>query len=100
MRLLGATEEQIEKGSWLHGINRRVDVLAEGIAHESKVGYLSYSRSALRQIIKDVKLRKTAQISNAHWHFFRSAITGEVGADPRLLRVLDHFGIRYTIHRF
>ncbi len=99
-RLVGAPEgpeyNQVRFGKGKGA--RIVDVLYDGVANESKVGYLAYSRKNAWQIIKDAKLIKTGEVDAAHWHFFRSADTGQIGADPRLLKMLDRFGIKYTIY--
>ncbi len=79
---------------------REIDALAEGVAHESKVGFVRWTSSAKWQILKDAALVRegAAGISEAHWHFWRSDITGRIGADPRVIRLLDRKGIRYTLH--
>ena len=77
---------------------RVVDQLSKGIAHESKVGYQSLSQGIRKQVLKDAELVANHEIAGAHWHFFRSGVTGKVGATPQLLDFLTKNGIKYTIH--
>lgn len=77
---------------------RFVDQLADGVAHESKVGYASLTKRIRTQIIKDSELIKTGQIDGAHWHFFTSGVTGKGGASKPLLDFLTENGISYTVH--
>lgn len=77
---------------------REIDALAESIAHEGKVGFVGYSKDVQWQILKDAALIREGRIDGAQWHFFRSEVTGEIGADPRILRLLDRKGIPYTFH--
>ncbi|AGG65779.1 hypothetical protein [Corynebacterium callunae] len=80
--------------------NRRFDVFADGIAHESKVGYTTLTESIKKQIESDAYLMKTGQIDGAQWHFFPSEIaqSGRLGPSEPLLDLLDQHGIKYTIH--
>lgn len=78
--------------------SRRIDVLADGVAHESKVGYKSLTSGIRRQIESDAYLVETGQIEAAHWHFFASDVTGKIGPSKPLLDFLDEKGIQYTIH--
>ena len=77
---------------------RYVDQLADGIAHESKVGYTSLNKRIKTQISKDIELINTGQIDGAHWHFFTSGVTGKGGGTKPLLDYLSQNGISYTIH--
>ena len=77
---------------------RYIDQLANGIAHESKLGYTTLTQRVKTQILKDVELLKTGQISGIHWHFFESVITGKKGASKELIEFLIEMGIEYTIH--
>jgi hypothetical protein len=74
--------------------------LARGVAHEAKVGYVRYEQRYVDQILKDAEIvgRRIEDIESAHWHFFRSSVTGRVGADPRILDLLRECGIGYTIY--
>lgn len=84
-------------GTVCGGSVRVVDVLKDGVAHESKVGRVGFSAFTQRQIRKDAFLVATGQITKAVWHFTTSEYTNTVGADPRVLDLLDHVGIGYEI---
>lgn len=77
---------------------RIIDVFVDGVAHESKVGFVVLSQFTERQIQKDAWLVKHGHINGAHWHFFPSSRSNTLGADKRVLGMLDAFGIPYTIH--
>lgn len=77
---------------------RRIDVLADNIAHESKVGYASLTKSTKRQIESDAFLIDTGQIEGAYWHFYASGVTGKLGPSEPLTNLLVSHGIPYTIH--
>ena len=77
---------------------RYIDQLADGIAHESKVGYTTLTDRIRTQILKDAELINTGQIDGAHWHFFTSGVTNRGGASQPLLDFLIENGITYTIH--
>ncbi|QXT61603.1 hypothetical protein [Tessaracoccus palaemonis] len=77
---------------------RRIDVLADGVAHESKVGYLSMSPGIRAQIESDACLIATGAIKSAHWHFFASAQSNTIGATKAIVELLDKHGIPFTIH--
>ena len=49
------------------------------------------------QILKDEELIGE-EIKGAHWHFFRSSITGKIGPSEPLKKFLEERGIKYTIH--
>ncbi|MFC6235097.1 hypothetical protein ACFPZL_08395 [Leucobacter soli] len=84
--------------------SRRFDVVSKNVAHESKVGYTNLTESIRRQIQSDAHLMKQncvkekACIKSAHWHFFPSDTTNQVGASEALLDLLDELKIPYTIH--
>lgn len=94
--LLGGTRQVTFKTS--HGV-RYVDVLKDGIAHEIKVGKVKWSEFYRNQILKDAELIKAGDITGAHWHFYPSEVTGKVGADLRILKMLEQNNIPYTIHQ-
>lgn len=79
-------------------VARRFDVVANGTAHESKVGYTSLTTTVKSQIESDAFLIKNGAIQNAHWHFYASGITNQIGPSKPLLNFLDSKGIKYTIH--
>jgi DNA-directed RNA polymerase specialized sigma54-like protein len=80
---------------------RFVDVVdAKGVIHEVKSGYVKYQSSITRQIEKDAILARTSNnaIRGAVWHFVASDRSGTIGADPRILDLLEENGINYVIH--
>jgi len=79
---------------------RHLDLFSGGTAYESKVGYLKFSQAAVKQIKKDIEILQTVKkgVVNYEWHFFRSSITGKIGADVRLIQLLESGGIRIVIH--
>lgn len=81
-----------------NGVARRFDVVADGTAYESKVGYTSLTKTVKRQIESDAYLIKNGAIQNSQWHFYSSDITNQLGPTKPLLDYLDSKGISYTIH--
>lgn len=77
---------------------RIFDVVADGVAHESKVGHVVWSPSVQNQIREDAWLIENGTIEGAHWHFFASAQSNTIGASTRVFDLLDELGIPYTIH--
>lgn len=77
---------------------RRVDVFADGVAHESKVGRVYLTESIQKQILSDAYLAETGAIDSAHWHFFASSVTNTLGPSVPVMDLLDSHGIAYTIH--
>lgn len=77
---------------------RRFDVFADGVAHESKVGAVSLTQGIRSQINSDAYFMEQKMIDGAHWHFYPSGITEQLGASKPLLDLLDEKGIKYTIH--
>lgn len=78
--------------------SRIFDVLADGVAHESKVGYVSLTAGIRAQINSDAYLISKGNINAAHWHFYPSGITDQVGANKKVISLLEEKGIKYTIH--
>ncbi|WP_156364895.1 hypothetical protein [Aeromicrobium sp. Leaf245] len=81
-----------------NSVRRRFDVVADGIAHESKVGKVSLTASVEKQLRSDAYLIETGAIEGAHWHFFASSASNTLGSSKRLLDRLDELNIPYTIH--
>lgn len=79
-----------------HG--RLVDVLADGVAHETRLGYVTLTPAIAKQIRSDAFLVDSGQIDGAHWHFFASSRSNSVGASAGVISLLEEFGIKYTIH--
>jgi len=77
---------------------RYVDRLAEGVAHESKVGYTTLTSNIQRQIAKDAELMATGKVDEVVWHFFQSPVTGLVGPSGPLEEALDAAGISWVVH--
>ena len=78
---------------------RYVDIYYENIAYEAKVGYTCLSQRIKIQILKDVWLLKNnPDVEGVVWEFFKSDITGRVGASQQLLDFLTANGIEYVIH--
>jgi Mg-chelatase subunit ChlD len=82
------------------GKGRRVDVMgADRVIRESKVGYVRNSKRIRDQIEKDAYIiGKYDEVDSAHWHFFASARSNSIGADPAILQLLEAKKIPYTIH--
>lgn len=79
-----------------HG--RFVDIVdVAGDFHEVKSGYVTLRSRISRQIEKDALLRQQQSI-DVTWHFVASNRSGSLGADPRVLDLLDEAGISYVIH--
>lgn len=69
------------------------------MAHESKVGYTSLTKKFIgKQIQKDAWLIDNGRIVESHWHFFRSPVTGKIGATKPLLKKLNRDGFKIKIH--
>jgi len=97
LKQLGGESQQYFKTTGIPR-GRFVDQLVDGIANESKVGYTSLTKSIQTQILKDVELISKGKIDGAVWHFYKSPITGQVGASQPLLNELSKYGIPYIIH--
>lgn len=79
-----------------HG--RFIDVLADKVAHESKVGYVTLTPGIMKQIQTDAHFVRTGVITESHWHFYPSGITGQMGASKQVLDLLEAEGIKFTNH--
>ncbi len=79
---------------------RKIDNLSLRHAREAKVGYKAWGTAIWEQIRKDGEILRTGigDINKYTWHFFRSATTGKVGADPRVLQALRENNILFVIH--
>lgn len=91
---------QVYKRTSLGG--RYIDVLdTSGIAHESKVGYVTLTKRIRTQIDKDsllIKSKSEKDIKGAKWHFFRSSKNGKIGPSKSVKNYLKLKGISYKIH--
>ena len=83
-----------------NAVLRRFDVLADNVAHESKVGRVNLTPSIERQIRSDAYLvaKGDSDIEGAHWDFFASSGSNTMGASEPVLDLLDELGISYTFH--
>lgn len=79
-------------------VARKSDVVADGTAHEVKVGYTVLTASVQAQIFSDAYLVKKEVVENAHWHFYPSGYTNQLGASKEVLDLLEKKKIKYTIH--
>lgn len=77
--------------------SRIVDVLEGDVAHQSQVGRVPFSAAIQRQIRKDGCLLTRHLVKKVVWHFVSSSATDTLGADPRVLDLLDRLGIEYEI---
>lgn len=78
--------------------HRKFDVFADGVAHESKVGYVSLQPSIRKQIESDAFLIESGEITKAHWHFYPSGKSHKMGPNRDVIDLLDEKGIPYTIY--
>lgn len=79
--------------------DRRIDQLVDGVAHESKVGYITLTKDIQTQIAKDVELISTGQVKSVKWTFFESPTTGKAGASKPLMDALNNAGITTELIR-
>lgn len=78
---------------------RFIDVFADGVAHESKVGYASLTDFVKKQVQKDVYARDVlGEVDDIVWHFFESGVTGKQGPSGPLYDYLIENGIEVIIH--
>ena len=80
------------------GTIRIFDVFVDGVAHEAKVGHVTWSTFTRNQLAKDAWLVKSGSIKGAHWHFSASSRSNTIGADQRVFDFLEKHKIPYTIH--
>lgn len=79
--------------------NARIfDAVVDDIAHVPKVGFNTLTSSVRAQISSDVYLMETGVIDSAHWHFYPSAHTSQLGASKPVLDLLQEKGVSFTIH--
>ena len=81
-----------------NAVLRRFDVVADKVAHESKLGRVNLSPSIERQIRSDAYLVQKGDIKGAHWDFFASSVSNTMGPSEPVLDLLDDVDIPYTIH--
>lgn len=87
-----------ECGERCNATARKIDVLADGIAYEAKLGFVRLTPSIEKQIRSDAYLVKTGKVDGAHWHFFASSRMNSIGASTAVLDLLDDLDIAFTTH--
>jgi RHS repeat-associated protein len=65
--------------------------------YEAKVGFKEFKGDIISQIAKDKELLELGTVDNITWIFYRSPVTGKVGASDELLRELKEAGITTEI---
>ncbi|WP_196881053.1 VWA domain-containing protein [Arthrobacter sp. CAN_A214] len=80
---------------------RVADLVDGSIMREVKSGFVPYRSRIRTQILKDAAILgdkvDNADIKDVVWHFVGGR-TGSLGADPRILDLLEEHGIQYVIH--
>jgi Mg-chelatase subunit ChlD len=80
---------------------RVADLVDGGVMREVKSGFVPYRSRIREQILKDAAILAdqvdNSDIDEVVWHFVGGR-TGSLGADPRILDMLDDYGIQYVIH--
>lgn len=73
------------------GGKRVVDAFINGVARESKVGYVRSSSFIRQQILKDKELLldKTSGVNKVQWHVFESPTTGNYGVSKEIRELLQ-----------
>ena len=90
-RLVGG-EGGVAQRAFSTTLGRRVvDYLRDGVAYESKNGFVRWSSNIAKQIDKDAELLRLGQFDDVIWHFWR-------GADQSVLDYLAEHGIQWVIH--
>jgi hypothetical protein len=86
----------VEQNFRVTGGLRRVDVVDERTAIESKVGRTNLGKKGSRErqeLARDIKLMRSGQVDSVEWHFSPSAKTGKSGPTKPLRNKLEKFGI-------
>ena len=73
---------------------RYIDQLINGMAYESKVGYVALTQDISLQVSKDVELIHSGAVSSVSWVFFPSPTTGAYGPSGPLYNLLVNNGIQ------
>jgi hypothetical protein len=79
---------------------RFVDMFANGVAHESKVGYVAMDTELAHQISKDAILTQVHpnEVKGVVWHFFQSPVTGKGGPSGPVRDALRNAGVTIVYH--
>jgi hypothetical protein len=72
---------------------RILDQVKNGMAYESKVGYVSLTNEISLQVSKDVELINRGVVDSVSWVFFKSPITGKQGPSLPLFELLEQSGL-------
>ncbi|WBW95949.1 HNH endonuclease [Oceanirhabdus sp. W0125-5] len=79
---------------------RYVEVLSEGIAHETNVGYQCLSAEVKKKIDKDVLIRdNNEEVQELVWHFFDDGTNERQGPSKQLKEYLESKGIRVEVYK-
>lgn len=70
-----------------------MDVIANGVAIESKVGRTGLTKRVRQELARDVKALRSGQVDKVQWEFSRSGVTGKIGPTGPLRKKLQKFGI-------
>ncbi|WP_323960987.1 VWA domain-containing protein [Arthrobacter sp. JZ12] len=80
---------------------RHADMISNNVMREVKSGYVPFRTRTIQQIEKDAAILAdnagNADVEQVVWHFVGGR-TGSLGADPRVLNLLEDRGIAYVIH--
>ncbi|TLM75326.1 VWA domain-containing protein [Pseudarthrobacter sp. NamB4] len=99
---VGASQRQLYRQAPGFPFGRYADMIDAGVMREVKSGFVPFRSSVVRQIEKDAAILAdtqgiNGQVAQAVWHFVGGR-TGSLGADPRVLQLLEDRGIAYVIH--
>jgi hypothetical protein len=83
----------VEQNFRVTGGLRRVDVIDNTTAIESKVGRTGLGSRERQELARDVKMLRSGQVDSVEWHFSTSPTTGKGGPTPKLRAKLEKFGI-------
>lgn len=76
---------------------RFLDFVTGKIGYEAKTGFMNYTGNIVKQVAKDAELLKTKKLDEITWVFFKSPVTGEIGASSSLIKALENADILYDI---
>lgn len=99
---VAANQRQVYRTAPGFTFGRYSDMINVGVMREIKSGFVPFRSSIVRQIDKDAAILadmagKNAEVDAVVWHFVGGR-TGSLGADPRVLELLEDRGIAYVIH--
>lgn len=97
-----STQRQVYRAAPGFPFGRYADMIRNGAMREVKSGFVPFRSRTIRQIEKDAAIladtaAENADVAQVVWHFVGGR-TGSLGADPRVLDLLDAKGIAYVIH--